>query len=151
MDIPRNPYAAPASIVAEASTPAAHLVRWAVGLYVASWVSSLPVLVWLALQPKESEALKNPVLAGATFLVISVGTGLFTWYFSHRLLRHSWRARRWVILASLFPIVGLVWFTPWTALGTGDLLELPAAIIRIAAGVVLLLPAVSPWFADNGE
>lgn len=145
MEAEHNPYLAPAATaqVLEPRDRAATWMRLAVGCYVAAFLLRFPALAWEVVQRPRGDQLAHGIAAVVVFL----GLGLFVSCMVRWLRQGSWRARRWVVLWAVVEggyLVYILW--PPLAPVLDLALELPASLVRIAAGVFLVLPGVAARF-----
>lgn len=143
MDAERNPYLAPASGPPAPQAAVAARLRQAVGCYVAAYV--LELLTWVALA-LEAPADRRLAYAISTACLL-LGMGLLVAWIARLLLQGSWRARRWVLAWTVVE-AGLLAYTLWPPLAPDAklALELARVLVRIAAGVLLVLPGMGGRF-----
>lgn len=146
-----DPYAPPTAAAdpGEGASPG-RLVRIAIGLYVASFVLTLPSAAATLLVPDpELEAQVRPYVL-ASVVVTLVLMALVTAFISHRLLHRSRFARGWLIGFTPVWVAFLFWpGTAWEEFGWEMALETLATSVRIVAGLMMFLPGVRRWFADG--
>lgn len=150
MEAEHDPYQAPAA-TAQVLEPRDRVSTWlrlAVGCYVASSLLRLPALALVVVQRPHGDRLAYGIVA----IVMFLGLGLFVTCMVRWLRQESWRARRWVVLWA-FVEGGYLAYILWPPLAPVlDLaLELPASLVRIAAGVFLVLPGVGARFPIPGD
>ena len=148
MHDPYTPPMAPADPAGRASP--GRLVRIAVGLYVASFVLTLPSAAAMLLAPDpELEAQVRPYVL-ASVVVTLVLMALVTAFIGHRLLHRSRFARGWLIGFTPVWVAFLFWpGMAWEEFGWEMALETLATSVRIVAGLMMFLPGVRRWFADG--
>lgn len=146
-----DPYAPPmAAAVPREDDSRGRLVRIAIGLYVASFVLTLPTAAAMLLAPDpELEAhVRRYVLASVVVTLVLMA--LVTAFISHRLLHRSRFARGWLIGFTPVWVAFLFWpGTAWEGFGWEMALETAATALRIVAGLMMFLPGVRRWFADG--
>ena len=136
MDATDNTYQAPTAELSKEirpTTPA--VIKWVVGLYVATYLLALiRVLV---------KGLDAPLLSISAWLLV----GVFTVGISLALLRGKQWARMWVVLLTFAPVISLAAFTPWTTGLIDGSLSMARNVTRIAVGCMMFLPSIRAWFA----
>ncbi len=148
-----DPHAAPmAAAVPREDASRGRLVQLAIGLYVASFVLTLPSAAAMLLVPDpELDGQVRPYLL-ATVAVTLVLMALVTAFISHRLLRRSRFARGWLVGFTPVWVAFLFWpGMAWEEFGWEMALETLATSVRIVAGLMMFLPGVRRWFADRND
>ena len=144
-----DPYAAPACIEPRTPTRPERIVRIAVGLYVAWYLSGIPALV---LRYGGGDLPVDPGQRGievATTLVTYSLAALLTLFVSRGLLLRSRLARGWLVLTTVLPVFLLAW-TLWNEREWTAALDIAAASARIAAAALMFWPGVPQWFRHGG-
>ena len=147
-----DPYAPPptAAAVPREDASRGRLVRIAIGLYVASFLLTLPSAAAMLLAPDaELDAQMRPYLL-ASVAVTLVLMALVTAFISHRLLHRSRFARGWLVGFTPVWVAFLFWpGMAWEEFGWEMALETAATSVRIVAGLMMFLPGVRRWFVDR--
>lgn len=146
-----DPYAPPtAAAVPREDASRGRLVQLAIGLYVASFVLTLPsaAAMLLAPDPELEAQVRRYVLASVVVTLVLMA--LVTAFISHRLLHRSRFARGWLIGFTPVWVAFLFWpGMPWEEFGWEMALETAATSVRIVAGLMMFLPGVRRWFVDR--
>ena len=146
-----DPHAPPmAAAVPREDASRGRLLRIAVGLYIASFVLTLPSAAAMLLVPDpELDGQVRPYLL-ASVVVTLVLMALVTAFIGHRLLHRSRFARGWLIGFTPVWVAFLFWpGMAWEEFGWEMALETAANSVRIAAGLMMFLPGVRQWFTDG--
>jgi len=120
------------------------LVRRAVGLYVASYLMIVAVVVAMGLEAQHRYDLIFIAVVGGVIVLL---LGAVVLAISRQLLRRSRFARWWLIVFAGVPLLSMYGLTPWRDMEWSDVLDVISGLLRLGAGAVMLMPSVARWFA----